>query len=46
MVQLRIEMQIFSLGWMMKNIRLFNVFEGHLRDIKKPMFFIIHYNTS
>ena len=33
MVQLRIEMQIFSLGWMMKNTRLFNVFEGLLRDI-------------
>ena len=42
-IHLRIEMQIFSLHWMMQNIRLFNVCEAHwlLRDIKKLMFCII-----
>ena len=36
---LRIEMNIFSLHWMMQNIRLLNVCES--RDIKKVIFCII-----
>ena len=40
---LRIEMQVFSLNWMMQNIRLINVCEalGLLGDIKNLLFCLI-----